>query len=283
MKKILVPCDFSESAREALTFAMQVATRSRGEVQVLHVINVPVTYDGLFVGKPYSAVQDQFFKVLEQEAIKNYDQLCSTISSESIPISFIVLQGPVAPVIREYISSGNFDLVVMGARGTTGLKEYFVGSTTEKVVRTSPVPVIAINKSVPLSSVSSIVFPSSLELNQTDLVDKVKQLQEFLNAKIHILYINTPAAFKTDVEIKELLKDFAIHYNLKNYELHVGNDINEPDGILRFASEIKANLIAIGTHKRRGIAHWLTGSIAEDVVNHLHCAVWTFVIRKAED
>jgi len=282
MKKILVPCDFSESAKEAFAFAIQVATRSKGEVQVLHVVNVPVSYDGLFVGKPYSAEHDRFFKVLEQEAIKNYDQLRSTVPAEGIAISFKVLQGTVAPVITESISSGNFDLVVMGARGTSGLKEYFAGSTTDKIVRTSPVPVLAINKSVPLSSVSNIVFPSSLELNQTDLVDKVKQLQEFLNASIHVLFINTPADFKTDVEIKEALKDFAIHYNLQNYELHIGNDINEPDGILRFASEIKADMIAIGTHRRRGIAHWFTGSVAEDIVNQINCAVWTYVIRKAE-
>jgi len=283
MKKILVPCDFSESAREAFAFAIQMATRSGGEVQVLNVINVPVTYDGLFVGKPYAAENDRFFKVLEQEAIKNYDQLRSTIPTDGIAISFNVLQGPVAPMITEYIASQNFEIVVMGARGTSGLKEYFVGSTTEKIVRTSPVPVLAINKSVPLSSVSNIVFPSSLELNQTDLVEKVKQLQEFLNAKIHVLFINTPADFKNDVEIKEVLKDFAIHYNLKNYELHIGNDINEPDGILRFAAEINADMIAIGTNRRRGIAHWLTGSIAEDIVNNLNCAVWTYVIRKAEE
>jgi len=283
MKKILVPCDFSESAREAFAFAIQMATRSGGEVQVLNVINVPVTYDGLFVGKPYATENDRFFKVLEQEAIKNYDQLRSTIPTDGIAVGFNVLQGPVAPMITEYISSQNFDIVVMGARGTSGLKEYFVGSTTEKIVRTSHVPVLAINKSVPLSSVSNIVLPSSLELNQTDLVEKVKQLQEFLNAKIHVLFINTPADFKNDVEIKEALKDFAIHYNLKNYELHIGNDINEPDGILRFASEIKADLIAIGTHRRRGIAHWFTGSVAEDIVNQINCAVWTYVIRKAEE
>jgi nucleotide-binding universal stress UspA family protein len=282
MKKILVPCDFSEPSREAFAFAIQLAARSRGEVQVLHVINVPVSYNGLFVTKPYSAEHDRFYKVLEQEALKNYDQLRASVKAEGIVIGFTVLQGPVAPLISDFISTQNIDQVVMGTHGASGLKEYFVGSNTEKIVRSSPVPVLAIKKSLPLTSVSNVVFASSLELNQTDLMDKLKKLQEFLNARIHVLFINTPSGFKKDIETKEALKDFAIHYNLKNYELHVGNDIDEPDGILRFAAEINADMIAIGTHRRRGIAHWLTGSIAEDVVNHLHCAVWTYAIRKAD-
>jgi nucleotide-binding universal stress UspA family protein len=282
MKKILVPCDFSEAAREAFAFAIQLAARSRGEVQMLHVINVPVSYDGLFEARPYSGERDRFFKVLEQEALKNYDQLRSTVKAEGLVIGFTVLQGPIAPVISDFIASQNIDQVVMGTHGTSGLKEYFVGSVTEKIVRSSPVPVLAIKKSVPLTSISNIVFASSLELNQTDLLDKLKKLQEFLNARLHVLFINTPSDFKKDIETKEALKDFAMHYNLDNYELHVGNDINEPDGILRFVAEINADIIAIGTHRRRGIAHWLTGSIAEDVVNHLNCAVWTYAIRKAD-
>jgi hypothetical protein len=59
----------------------------------------------------------------------------------------------------------------MGTQGATGLKEYWIGSNTEKVVRYAAVPVLAIRKSFDVSGIKNIVFPSTMQLDQKDLIN----------------------------------------------------------------------------------------------------------------
>jgi hypothetical protein len=183
-------------------------------------------------------------------------------------------------MIRQQIDLQKYDLVVMGTHGATGLKEYFVGSNTEKIVRFSTVPVFSIRKSIVVEKVKNMVFATTLDLNQNDLIKKVTQLQEFFSAMLHILVVNTPNNFRRDKELREALENYALHYKLSNYTLNMRNDAFEMDGILSFALETKSDIIAMATHGHRGLFHLLAGSIAEDVVNHGTCPIWTYSIHK---
>jgi hypothetical protein len=78
----------------------------------------------------------------------------------------------------------------------------------------------------------------------------------------------------------DLMEEFARHYKLTQYTRNTRNDFNEPDGIINFAHEVKADMIAMGTNGRRGVAHLFMGSVAEDVVNRVDCPIWTYVVRK---
>ena len=195
-------------------------------------------------------------------------------------VHFEMLNDFIHPGIRAFIQEHQIDLVIMGTSGSSGLEEFLIGSNTEKIVRFSPVPVIAVKKASGYGGIQHIVFPSNLELNQSDLVDHVKNLQEFFKAKLHILTVATPSHFRTDQEANEALQEFASHYKLKNYTLNFRSNFNERDGILNFAKEIQAKMIAIGTHSKKGLKHLVSGSIAESVVNHLECLVWTYSIRQ---
>jgi nucleotide-binding universal stress UspA family protein len=182
--------------------------------------------------------------------------------------------------VLDVIGKGDIEIVIMGTKGASGLEEIIIGSNTEKVVRFSPVPVIAIRTAPDVKSITNIVFPNKLTLDQNKLVERVKNLQSFFNSKLHIVWINTPAHFVADTEVKERLEKFVKHYGLANCSLSIRNDINEETGIAAFAREIKADMIAMGTRGRTGLVHFFTGSIAEDVVNHIECPVWTYTTRK---
>jgi nucleotide-binding universal stress UspA family protein len=163
----------------------------------------------------------------------------------------------------------------MGTRGASGLEEYLIGSNTEKIVRFSPVPVFAIRKAPDIKNITNIVFPTTLELKQWPLVDEIKKLQRFFGGRLHLLLINTPYNLQRSADENKKMEAFAAHYELENYTINIRNDFREPNGIMGFASEIKADLIVMGTHGRRGLAHLFAGSIAEDIVNHMDCPIWT--------
>ena len=107
------------------------------------------------------------------------------------------------------------ELVVMGTHGASGLKELFFGSNTEKVIRYSKVPVIAVPDGAVIDAISNIVFPVSPNLYSDNLIDEIKEIQKFFQAKLHLLWINTPHLFKSDAEAKEGLQDFADDHHFK--------------------------------------------------------------------
>jgi nucleotide-binding universal stress UspA family protein len=178
-------------------------------------------------------------------------------------------------MVLEYARDKNVDLVVMGTKGASGLKELLIGSNAEKIVRGVTCPVITVRKEVSPKTMKNIVVPNSLEPGQEYLVTRLKQLQHMLKATLHIVWINTPSNFTPDNITLVKLKDFAMRYMLTNYTLNIFNDIEEKSGVINFARQKEADMVAMGTHGRKGINHLLVGSIAEDVVNHVEIPIWT--------
>jgi len=274
MKKILVPCDFSKPAIEAYKFAISVASKTEGEVFVLHVIDIPIIYEETIMSGAYT------IDGMEEEARKGFERMKTAWGGNKVPSSLQLSTNYILTAITSVIKALSIDLVIMGTSGASGIYEIIVGSTTEKVVRYSPVPVLAIRTTADLASIKKILLPTDLNFKETDFIAKVKELTKFLGATLQVLFVSTPINFKTDEESKAFLKDFAEHYKLENYSLHVRNDYTEEEAIRKFVQEQKVDLIAMATHARKGLKHFFNGSITEDVVNHITCPIWTYQIKK---
>lgn len=277
MKKILVPCDFSSQAVNAYRFALDVAAKSKGTVHLLNVIELPVLHDSVLM--PVLNFEQALFDDLSKNAADHFTKLTAKYSSPDVKVTSQVQFGSVSKVIEDYIKAEHIDLVIMGSHGASGVRELFIGSNAEKIVRRSSVPVLVV-KDVSKALVKNIVFPNTLETeNQEELVWKVKALQNFFKARLHIVWINTPLNFSSDKFTHERLITFAKQYSLQDYTINVFNSMDEEQGILDFSDSIKGDLIAMGTHGRKGIAHLLNGSLAEDVVNHNKGLVWTYALQ----
>ncbi|MTI30219.1 universal stress protein, partial [Xanthovirga aplysinae] len=199
---------------------------------------------------------------------------------EGVAVSWKVEFGGPYSHISAQIAEKQVDLVVMGSKGVTGLKEVFVGSNTEKVVRHAKCPVITIKKPVNVSSIKEIAFAASLRKDEGAVIDAMKKLQEIFDARLNIVMVNTPNNFMSDRDIKKQMRRLIEKHGLENYTLNIYNEVVEEDGIVFFAEEIGADLIALGTHGRKGLMHFFGGSITEDVVNHANRPVWSFNIHQ---
>lgn len=278
MKTILVPCDFSKQAVNAFRFALDIARQSGGEVHLTHVIELPVMHDSVLM--PVMSFEEVLLKELKDKSQLEYAKLIKKYADPKDKIKTATQFGAPARMILNYIEENKIDLVLMGTKGASGVKEYVIGSNAEKVVRNSPVPVIAVKNYPKLSTIKDIVLPNTLHTEiQEDLLMKVKAMQNFFKANLHIVWINTPSNFARDITTNKRLEDFAKRFLFKNYTIHVFNDLYEEDGIINFAHSIKADMIAMGTHGRKGLAHVLSGSVAEDVVNHIDIPIWTYTMR----
>jgi nucleotide-binding universal stress UspA family protein len=279
MKKILVPCDFSRTAEEAFRFAVNIANKNNSEIHLLYVVD---SASGSFSSEEIShiAAFNAFFmqKLGEQLKEKLHD-LKSKYADPDCPVSLSIEIGSLSNNIQRYITEQKIDLVVMGTNGATGLKEIFVGSNTEKIVRTAKVPVVAVPLGSHINGVEDIVFPVDPCNDPTKFLKQLMLLQDLFQAKLQLLWINTPNIFKSDDEALADLKEFADEYHLQNYKMNIRSNHTEHEGILRFAWEINASLIFMPTHGRKGFAHWFGGSVTENVVNHVQCPVWTCSLK----
>jgi len=277
MKKILVPCDFSKPAISAFRFAMDVAVKSKGVVHLLNVIELPSIQDPIIM--PVMTFEKDFLKELKQKTNAGFNKIITKYTPKGVTVKTSVEFGPPARLINDFARKKSVDLIIMGSHGASGAREYFIGSNAEKVVRRATAPVLVM-KDYHRGVVKNIVFPNALETEKQEaLVRRVKDLQAFFKATVHILYVNTPTKFTADNITVERLKLFAKRFMFKNYTLNVYNYPFEEAGILHFTNSIKGDLIAMGTHGRKGIAHFLNGSLAEDVVNHAICPIWTYASK----
>ncbi len=282
IKRILVPTDFSEQAKYAYEIAISIARKTGAGIKLLHVVEVP--YGSTFtatgdVSLPSDNMEQVFVLQLLEKTKADMANLVKSIDHAGVDVvQEVDVDRPISK-IKKTIKDDQVDLVVMGSKGSSGLDEFLLGSNTEKVVRSAECPVLTVKHREPDFTVNEIVLASDFKREIRHAIDRFKVFQDLFGARIHLVYVNTPGAFESSSSIREKLESTAQKYGLKNYTTNVYNDTIEEDGILHFAEDIRADLIMMATHGRTGLSHLLSGSIAEDLVNHTKIPVLTFNIK----
>ena len=282
MKTILVPFDFSKYAEAALDFATQICKKEGGQIKLLHVIEYQLATT--FNVTDEVSTYDPMDKVFSLELIKKAKNDLNTIVCEYLELSIdpMVLMGHPSDGIIDQIEKLQVDLIVMGTKGAKGLQELLIGSNTEKIVRSANCPVIAIHQKRKLKDIKNIVVPSDLDDSQGKIIELFKEYQLLFDAKLHLVWVSTPYNTINENEAKEKLEVLAQKHDLDNYDVKTKKAFSPEEGILNYACEIDADMIALSTHSHKGIMHLLLGSVAEDIVNHANLPVWTCTIKNTD-
>ncbi len=148
MKKILVPTDFSEKAENALKVAAQLAKKFNAEIYLFHMHGAAMQIWSNPAGDTRSNDLPEaiFFMKL---AKKRFDELLSRPYLKGLKVHDTVEINKAFDGIMETSRKHDCDFIIMGSQGATGFKEMFIGSNTEKVVRTSEVPVLVVKNEHP--------------------------------------------------------------------------------------------------------------------------------------
>ncbi|MFN4000191.1 universal stress protein [Algoriphagus sp.] len=284
MIKVLVPYDFSETAKHALNFATGFYANYPGvEVTVLHVIETPIntgmaTMGGGLEAAPNYESQVYFMELVNTRKIQ-LKELENKFGGSNFNLKTKLILGSVFKGISESIAEQDPDLIVMGSKGASGLEEVIVGSNTEKVVRTASCPVITIKAETDVSKMKKVVFASDFRDSDDRIANRIKSMQHVFDAQFYFVIVNTPGNFETTRESMNRIRTYVQIHHFENIKAEVYNSLSEESGIIEFADDINADMIAMTTHGRTGLLHLITGSIAEDVVNHAKRPVWTFRVK----
>jgi nucleotide-binding universal stress UspA family protein len=133
---VLVPTDFSDSARHALELSVQLVAPT-GMVTLLHVIEIPVAYSG-------KVPIENLERDLDRQAAAVLDKAAAWVATKTSATVRVQsrIGYPGAQTLAALDDDHSVDLVVMGSHGRTGIKRILLGSVAEKIVRHAPCPVL---------------------------------------------------------------------------------------------------------------------------------------------
>lgn len=140
IRTILVPVDFSEGSDTATRYAAALAKQLGANLELLNVYGLPMVTspDGSFMVTP------EIVTKLSADAQEAVDRIAVELRNLGVEVTTRVTEGAPHEEITRRATEGGFDLVVMGTHGRTGLRHFLIGSTAERVVRTSKVPVLTV-------------------------------------------------------------------------------------------------------------------------------------------
>jgi nucleotide-binding universal stress UspA family protein len=141
LKKVLVPVDFSGSARKALEYGLAFAEQFQASLALLHVIELS------FLGSGLGEIEVPLLETeLRQNAGQQLDRLVAEVIGNRVPCETEVAVGRPWQEITEAAKAREVDLIVMGTHGYTGLRHVVMGSTAERVVRHAACPVLVVRE-----------------------------------------------------------------------------------------------------------------------------------------
>lgn len=259
-QSILVPCNYADQALNALFFARDLALKLEGDVIVLSV-----------VGEDTEADKSQQASHYREE----YRRLTRTGLFAGVNVKLLIKSGRLIRETLNAIDETGAGYLVVGTRGARGWDGVFAGSYSGKLVRVSPVPVFAIKHRIAIEQIRSIVLPWNFESDQAGFLEGVRKIQEVFRSRLCMLHIDTSGGPESEADLLARMKDYAKRNNLEHCAVYVRKCGDEKKGIIDFAIEIGADLIAMSTH-RRDLSGLHLLSVAADVVNHSRIPVWTY-------
>lgn len=265
-ERILVPLDGSELAASVMTQVRRVLTHRDAEVLLLRVVTMPPSPEA-DAGEP--------FDVLRSRARDYVSTLAATLASQGVRARGRVVEGFAASEILEAARTERATLIAMSTHGRTGIPRWVFGSVTEKILRASPVPVLAVPS---FAGAAGDVFPTGprelpfrkivVPIADADLsLEIVPPLTEFarlFDSRVFLVHVcpapGTPAAVHQMRMAFERLREEGIPAE------PIVREGDAASRILDAAREIGADLIAMTTHGRSGVSRWAMGSVAEKVL-----------------
>jgi len=287
MKRILFPSDFSDASKNALKIALKLAKDVGAEIYLLHSLNSvqqyvditlsttgDVTMPGMQPDVVMAAIAEERARVE-----KNMDSLKLEVEKSGVKVISEIVHPALEYVVNDITAENKIDFIVMGTHGASGLREAFIGSNAQKIVRLAKVPVLTVNGDLKDFEVKDIVVCSDFtESEINEQLPRVKKFADLFNAKLALVYINTPTYFEETKTVMSRINSVVAEFGLGEVSINIYNSFDIDEGVIDFAEQENADVISLITHGYRGVKKLFSDNITESVVNHSRIPVLTLHI-----
>lgn len=275
LKKILFPTDFGDSMDVALKSAIDIATKFESELILLHVL-------------PENNTNEQLKSLVSEKM----EEFVSQIKEQGVDCYYELISGNPIDVIADTAERKRVNLVLLGASKARKL-EHKLGSNSEGIIRTAPMPVWVIEKDKPLTF-DTILCPVDFSEESKIALDNTLHLCRRFDSKLKILHVvkshgeeyskfnleltglEAETREKTDAKFDEFLKDVNLADVSWEKEVIFGDAAEE---ILKVVSSNNIDLLVMGSTGKKGLKRFLIGSVTQKVSRKVPCS---FIISKSK-
>jgi nucleotide-binding universal stress UspA family protein len=301
--KMLLPLDGSKLAEEILPYAQEVAAALRSNVVVLNITgsaDLEIEMNRVYVKSMVEHLHDELGHIVTQHG---------SDSNGAIKITGEVRTGYPAEEISKFASENGIDFIMLSPYGQSGVRRWSLGGTTEKVTRSSRVPVwigrfkYSNNKKDISWPINNILIPldgSDLSECVIPFVKDIAKLALARKAEITLFNVNEPLMVNADYpeKIMHMSWDEHVKYQtlwmektsqeylnnvkrkLEDTGFKVKTEItigNPTEMILNYAISKSINLIILATHGRSGITRLEYGNVADKILHRSRIPI--FLVR----
>lgn len=192
MKNILIPTDFSENAWNALLYGISFFKKTHCAFYIVHVNSVNTNTSGETAMFLSPDILEESILVESKEKL---NKLMSKI--EHLPLNVkhefkpIALYGFLTDHIKTQVKEKKIDLIIMGTKGSTGLKSVSIGSNTGDVITKVPCTVLAVPEHAVYSGIKEIGFPSDFQLTYDHkILETLKDILLLKKSALRLLYVS---------------------------------------------------------------------------------------------
>lgn len=263
MKDIVVAIDFSKGSEHALNYAIELANLTHANVNMVWV--------DTFSGNELAVASES--KEIRSEAKGNLDELLAVYKDKLKhgKLSARVRKGRVYQELATYISQSEACLLIIGAHGTSGFEEYWIGTNAFRVVSSASCPVITVKYNYEIKrGYRKILMPVYHTAQTLQKVSFTADLARATGADINILALNSSGLKSMQkivdsnvAKVKKHLDEIGVSYIVDTV-----NSKNLASDIIEHARMVDADLIAIMTDIQDHASSILLGPFAQQLVNY---------------
>jgi nucleotide-binding universal stress UspA family protein len=270
---ILVPTDRSDAATKAVEGGIALAERFDAS---LHVISV-AEYNSYPI-----QIQSELSSDLGQQAEATLSEVRSQSAQTGVDLTTQVIESDksVHEGIIDYSTDHDVDLIVMGTHGRTGLNRLILGSTAERTLRASPIPVLTVHEETEISpEFESLLVPTDGSQTATEAATHAIQIAAMTEGSLHVIHVIDLIALSGEYGSGRILEqlseagqqaiddvvDRATAADVQSVEAAVLSGAPS-QAIVDYATDCDVDLIVMGTHGRSGLDRFLIGSVTEKIV-----------------
>lgn len=270
--KTLIPTDFSVQADYAFLMVKNLERKANLEVTFLHVLNVPdtVSIDVNGMIETCGEIDNEY--VISQKNIAE-QKLNSIKMIHGNHIHTALVYGKTTHEIIDYAEQNQFDLIVMGTKGLSGLRERIAGSEAQIIARKSSVPLLTLMCDRSDLEIQHLLLVHNFNDTHKQDLSLMKKFSVIFGAKLHLLQITNKPIDSVRGEIEANMEKFARINEVEDYEMHIVKDSDIEAGVIHFNQMSNMDIVCIGTHGKGGFFHT---SAAEKLVNHMYKPIITF-------
>lgn len=183
MIKILVPLDFSATSSNALLYAIELFGTASTELTLLHV----------YSSNPTTMTLKNIDQVIEKDSKRTMDRIIERYSKQYPAVNFKtkILQDHAVSGIALFGNSGEYDFIVMGTKGASGLKEVFLGSVAGGVISKTSAPVLVVPDAHRFEHLDEIILAlSDTPLSNPTVMDSLRTLAKLQQSKVKVLHVS---------------------------------------------------------------------------------------------